>query len=110
MKNKVVVVTGASSGIGKACATYFAYKGSKVVLSARSHDTLKSISNSLNKKGYDTTYVVTDVCKESDCRHLIDQTLERYKKDRCFDKQCWYFHESNTRRFRNICFRKSHAG
>lgn len=80
MKNKVVVITGASSGIGKACATYFASKGSRVVLSARSHDTLKSISDSLNKKGHDTTYVLADVCKESDCRHLIDQTLERYKK------------------------------
>ena len=38
MKNKVVVITGASSGIGKACAWHFAKNGSKVVLAARSID------------------------------------------------------------------------
>lgn len=80
MKNKVVVVTGASSGIGKACATFFASKGSRVVLSARSHETLKSISDKLNEKGYDTTHIAADVCKESDCRRLINETLKRYKK------------------------------
>ena len=43
MKNKVVVVTGASSGIGKACAWYFAKNGSKVILAARSLEKLEII-------------------------------------------------------------------
>ena len=43
MKNKVVVITGASSGIGKACAWHFAKNGSKVVLAARSIKSLKNI-------------------------------------------------------------------
>lgn len=80
MKNKVVIVTGASSGIGKACATFFAAKGSKVVFSARSVDKLRTISNSLNEKGYDTTYVQADVSKEIDCQRLINEALVKYKK------------------------------
>ena len=80
MKNKVVVVTGASSGIGKACATFFASKEVRLYFLQEVMKRLKSISDSLNEKGYDTTYIVADVCKESDCRRLIHETLERYKK------------------------------
>ena len=43
MKNKVVIVTGASSGIGKACAWYFAKNGSKVVLASRNIHELQLI-------------------------------------------------------------------
>lgn len=79
MKNKVVIVTGASSGIGKACAYFFAQKGAKVVLSARSKDTLNAISNDLNKKGYDSFFVPADVSKEADCKRLINEAIGRFE-------------------------------
>ena len=53
MKNKVVVITGASSGIGKACAWHFAKNGSKVVLAARSNDKLKVIGEEMMSAGYE---------------------------------------------------------
>ena len=60
MKNKVVVISGASSGIGKACAWHFAKNGSKVVLAARSDDKLKVISDEMTSAGYDVLAVQAD--------------------------------------------------
>lgn len=78
MKDKVVIVTGASSGIGLSTATEFARLGAKVVLAARSVDLLQEICSSLNASGSDVMYVVTDVTKEEDCNNLVAQTLEKY--------------------------------
>jgi short-subunit dehydrogenase len=76
--NKVVIVTGASSGIGEAIAREFACNGCKVVLAARSEAKLKLISDDLNAKNYKTTYIKTDVSIEQDCKNLIEKTVERY--------------------------------
>ncbi len=78
MKDKVVIVTGASSGIGLSIATEFAQLGSKVVLAARSRDLLENICSGLTASGYDVMYVITDVTKEEDCKDLINRTLEKY--------------------------------
>jgi dehydrogenase/reductase SDR family member 7B len=78
MKNKVVVITGASSGIGKACAWQFVKMGSKVVLAARSIDKLESISQEMRSLGYSVLAVQVDVSKESDCQRLISETIKTY--------------------------------
>lgn len=78
MKNKVVVITGASSGIGKACAEVFAAKGCKVILSARQTDKLQYVEFQLKQKGYDVAICTSDVSKEEDCRNLINETTNRY--------------------------------
>lgn len=80
MKNKLVIVTGASSGIGEACAAKFAQKGANIVLAARSEDKLKEVSKAISAYGVQVLTVVTDVSKEEDCKHLIDVTLERFGK------------------------------
>jgi short-subunit dehydrogenase len=80
MKDKVVIITGASSGIGKACVNDFAARGAKVVCASRNIDELKKIQNNLTQKGYDVFGVKTDVTVEEECKHLIDKTLERYGK------------------------------
>ena len=80
MKNKVVVISGASSGIGKACAWHFAKNGSKVVLAARSDDKLKVISDEMMSAGYDVLAVKADVSIEEDCKHLISETISKFKK------------------------------
>jgi short-subunit dehydrogenase len=77
-KDKVVIVTGASSGIGEAIAREFARNGSKVVMAARSEDLLKKITGELSLLNYDVTYVRTDVTSESDCRNLIERTVDKY--------------------------------
>lgn len=77
-KDKVVVVTGASSGIGKAIAIEFAKNGSRVVLAARSEDKLTTLMKELLNNGMDAFAVVTDVSKEADCKNLIEKTIEHY--------------------------------
>jgi short-subunit dehydrogenase len=77
-KDKVVVVTGASSGIGEAVAREFAKKGSKVVLAARSEKRLAEIVSELRTIGCEASYVTTDVSIEEDCRNLINKTVEKY--------------------------------
>lgn len=74
-KDKVVVITGASSGIGLACARLFAAQGAKLALAARSLDKLQVLQKELP-----TTVLVvkTDVSKEEDCRKLIEQTIATY--------------------------------
>jgi short-subunit dehydrogenase len=79
MKNKVVVVTGSSSGIGEACAWHFAKNGSKVVLAARSLDKLQVITKKMNAQGYDVIAVQADVSLEEDCKRLIAETVKQFK-------------------------------
>ncbi|HEX2969274.1 MAG TPA: SDR family oxidoreductase [Bacteroidales bacterium] len=76
--DKVVIVTGASSGIGEAVAREFAKNGSKVVLAARSEENLIRITNEISKAGQNAVYVRTDVSRESDCRNLIEKTIEKF--------------------------------
>ena len=79
MKNKVVVISGASSGIGKACAWHFAKKGSKVVLAARREEKLKAIGKEMMIAGYEILTVRADVSNEEDCQKLISETINKYK-------------------------------
>lgn len=78
MKEKVVIVTGASSGIGKALVGKLAEMGAKVVLAARDIEKIKNISDELNKINFNTIAVKTDVTKEEDCKKLIEITLAKY--------------------------------
>jgi len=79
-KNKVIVITGASSGIGKACAFEFAGQGAKVALAARNIAELKIIEDIINMQGGDAYAVKTDVRNFEDCKKLIDKTVEKYDK------------------------------
>ncbi|PVX50086.1 short-subunit dehydrogenase [Balneicella halophila] len=79
MKDKVVIITGASSGIGKACAIECANRQAKVVLAARNIKKLKEVEQSiLESKGYAPLCIETDVTKESDCKKLIEKTIAHY--------------------------------
>lgn len=80
MQGKVVVITGASSGIGLACAREFAKQGSKVCLAARNIDKLEDIQNELIQSGCDVLVVKTDVSSESDCKQLMEASVSRFGK------------------------------
>ncbi len=78
MKGKVVVITGASSGIGRACAEHFAHQGSMVVLAARSADKLSDAVSGIKEQGGQCIAVAADVSKEEDCERLIQETVDTY--------------------------------
>jgi NADP-dependent 3-hydroxy acid dehydrogenase YdfG len=77
---KVVIITGASSGIGKECAFEFADNGASVVLAARQENELKKTEEEIKMHGGDAMSVKTDVRNIEDCKMLITKTLEKYKK------------------------------
>ncbi len=70
---KVIIVTGASSGIGLASARLFASRGAKVVMAARSYDKLLELAPTLCPDPERVLCVKTDVSKEEDCRNLIEE-------------------------------------
>ncbi|MCR9012391.1 SDR family oxidoreductase [Gabonibacter chumensis] len=80
MRNKVVIITGASSGIGKALVYEFAKFGSKIVMAARNLAELQQMEKELNDKGIEVLAVQTDVTREDDCKHLIEQTVQKFGK------------------------------
>jgi short-subunit dehydrogenase len=80
MKNSVVIITGASSGIGLACVYEFAAQGANIVMAARSIDTLKGVEKDLTDKGVACMAVQTDVSIESDCKNLIEKAVERFHR------------------------------
>lgn len=80
-KNKVVIITGASSGIGKACAEEFAKRGANLVLGARQYVTLCEITADLEARyGIRAIAVQVDVSKEEECEVLVKQALVTFSK------------------------------
>lgn len=74
-KDKVVVITGASSGIGAALAARFAAQGAHVVAGARSVDKLEEVVDSLPTP---SVAVACDVSREEDCKRLIQRAVEAF--------------------------------
>src|ERR1700761_7698429 len=81
LNEKIVVITGASSGIGKALAIEFASRGANLVLAARNYVALCELTESLIKQyGIQAVAVQCDVSVQEDCDMLIKQATLTYKK------------------------------
>lgn len=78
MKDKVVIITGASSGIGKACAINMAKKGAKVVIAARNIDKLEETAQQISTFNTNVLTVICDVSVQSDCEKLIKETIAKF--------------------------------
>jgi len=80
LKGQVVVITGASEGIGKEYAHAFAKEKCNLVLASRSKDKLEKLALEIKEKYLVEVLIVqTDVSKESDANNLIEKTLERFE-------------------------------
>jgi short-subunit dehydrogenase len=78
MKGKVVIITGASSGIGRALALEFAGHGARLSLAARSSGQLESLKKEILEMHTEVLTVVTDVTLEEDARALVQKTMDAY--------------------------------
>ena len=80
MENKVVIVTGASSGIGKALVLELISMNAKVVMAARNVVLLNEIISDHTSNDTDSNIIAieTDVTLEADCKRLIEKTIEKY--------------------------------
>jgi len=80
IKDKVIIITGASSGIGEATALLLAEQGAKVVLGARRLDLLEALANRISEAGGKVSYAVADVKKREDLSNLVKLACDQYGK------------------------------
>lgn len=77
-KDKVIIVTGASSGIGLASAKLFGSLGARVVMAARSVEKLQALAPQVSDDPERVLCIRTDVSVEEDCRTLVERTVEKF--------------------------------
>lgn len=75
--SKIIIITGATSGIGLACARNFAQKGAKLVISGRNPERLAEAEAELSKVT-EVLAVKADVSVEEDCKALVERSVERF--------------------------------
>ncbi|HUA68623.1 MAG TPA: SDR family oxidoreductase [Candidatus Saccharimonadales bacterium] len=78
IKGKVVVITGASSGLGDATARHLSAQGATVVLGARRVDRIQSLADELNAKGGKALAVATDVTHHEQVKKLVDTAVQKF--------------------------------
>lgn len=78
LKDRVIIVTGASSGIGEAMSRRYAEMGAKVVMAARREEELKRIAKEIEERGGSVAYAACDVTNEQECKHLVEVAVETF--------------------------------
>jgi len=78
IKGKVVVITGASSGLGEATARLLSAEGASVVLGARRVDRIQSLAHELNAKGGKALAIATDVTHVEQVKKLVDSAVQKF--------------------------------
>lgn len=77
-KEKVIIITGSSSGIGRATSLALAQYGSKVVLASRTIDKLISLKEQITSKGGQALVIKTDICSPVDINKMIKETILKW--------------------------------
>lgn len=80
MENQVVIITGASSGIGEACAIEYAKKGANLVIAGRNREKLEQVSDIIKQNKALALPIVCDISNPDDCKNLVDQTINKFGK------------------------------
>ena len=78
LKNQVALVTGGTSGIGKAAALALAQAGAKVVVSGRREEEGRAVELAVKKAGGEAIFVRADVSREADVKALVDKTVAAF--------------------------------
>lgn len=78
LKDKVAIVTGATKGIGRACAIEYAKEGAKVVLVGRTESLGTELEDEITASGGEALFVACDVSRRGDIEHLVDETVRAY--------------------------------
>ena len=78
MNDKVALITGASSGIGRATAEFFAEKGARIVVAARRQDELDSLVAEIKSRGGTASAIKTDVSQAADVERMVDHVIKTF--------------------------------
>lgn len=78
LRDKVALVTGASQGLGRALALAFAEEGARVVVNARSDESVRPVAGEVEGAGAEVLAVAADVSREAEVERLVRETVERF--------------------------------
>lgn len=78
LEGKVAIVTGATSGMGRASAKLFAQEGAKVVVTGRNEERAKEVVDDIKADGNEAIYVIADMSDLDDVKKIFDVTMEEY--------------------------------
>jgi NAD(P)-dependent dehydrogenase (short-subunit alcohol dehydrogenase family) len=78
LENKIAIVTGGNSGIGRATARLFCKEGAKVVIACRREAENKKVVGEITAEGGEIMAVKADVSKKEDCKKVIAETIKKY--------------------------------
>lgn len=78
LKNKVAIITGSTSGMGRATAELFASEGAKVVVTGRNEERAKEVVEKIKGEGNEAIYVIADMLKIKDIERIVEKTIEEY--------------------------------
>ena len=80
LRNKIAIVTGGSSGIGKASSILFAKEGAKIIVADINDKAGEDVARMIKEKSGEATFVHCDVTKENQARDLISKAVEKYSR------------------------------
>jgi NAD(P)-dependent dehydrogenase (short-subunit alcohol dehydrogenase family) len=78
LEGKVALITGASQGLGKALVLAYAKEGARVVINARSEESIRPVAEEIESSGAEVLALAADVSKSADVERLVDETVERF--------------------------------
>jgi len=79
-KQKVVIITGGSTGIGKACAIKLAKQGAKISIASRNGENLEKVAQECRSYGTKAIAIPTDVSDKDSCKQLIEKTVKEFQQ------------------------------
>lgn len=80
MKDKVVIITGGSSGIGKALSFEFGRHGAKILITGRNKETLDQVASELQESGIEVMAFQADVCRKEDNQKMVEAVIDQWGK------------------------------
>jgi NAD(P)-dependent dehydrogenase (short-subunit alcohol dehydrogenase family) len=78
LEGKVALITGASQGLGRALVLAYAKEGARVVINARSEESIRPVAEEIESSGAEVLALAADVSKSADVERLVDETVERF--------------------------------
>ena len=100
--NRVVVITGASSGFGRGAALRFAKAGDNVVIAARRGSLLEDVAKQCRKAGVEALVVEADVSKAADVEKLAEKALNKFGHHVWVNNAAWELSSLWTLRWRSM--------
>jgi NAD(P)-dependent dehydrogenase (short-subunit alcohol dehydrogenase family) len=78
LKDKVIIITGGTSGIGEGCARHFASLGAKIVIASNQQERGEALETELRAAGHEARFIFTDVSREESVRMLVEAAVRHF--------------------------------